>query len=136
MAARNSDKQVTGWLGWIYFAGFMILLAGIIQSIAGLTALLSDSFYIIGRENLLVFDYTTWGWVHILLGIILICTGTALFSGSRWARVVATMLAVFNFVVQFAFLPSYPLWSITAMILDVLIIYALTVHGEEAAIDA
>lgn len=135
MATNTKDSQeVTGWVGWVYFAGFMVILSGIFQTIAGLTALLNDKFYVVTQENILAFDITTWGWIHLILGIVLICAGTALFSGKTWARVVGVILALISFVAQFAFVSTYPIWSITVMVLDVFVIYALTVHGHEAKV--
>jgi hypothetical protein len=134
--ARNSNEDVTGWVGWVYFAGFMMIVLGIFQSIVGLTALLNDTFYVKLQAHLLVLDYTKWGWVHLLFGVLIIVVGSNLFSGKTWARVLATGLVTLNLIAQFAFVSVYPIWSIIMMIVDVLVIYALTVHGGEAKIDA
>jgi hypothetical protein len=133
--ARNSN-DVSGWVGWVYFAGFMMIVLGIFQSIVGLTALLNSTFYVKLQSHLLVLDYTKWGWVHLLFGILIIVVGSNLFSGKTWARVVATILVTLNLIAQFAFVSVYPVWSVIMMIIDVLVIYALTVHGGEAKIDA
>lgn len=133
--ARNSN-DVSGWVGWVYFAGFMMIVLGIFQSIVGLTALLNSTFYIKLQSHLLVLDYTKWGWVHLLFGILVIVIGSNLFSGKTWARVAAIILVTLNLIAQFAFVSVYPVWSIIMMIVDVLVIYALTVHGAEAKIDA
>ncbi len=125
------NNKVTGWVGWVYFAAFMVVLAGLFQLITGFAALLSPDFYKVVNGSLLVLDLTTWGWVHMLLGIALLCVGTALFSGKTWARVAAVVLVMFNLIAQFAFLSEYPLWSFIIIAVDVLIIYALTVHGHE-----
>jgi hypothetical protein len=133
--ATGNNNEVTGWVGWIYFAGFMMIMLGIFQSIAGLTALLNDKFYVATTSHLVAFDVTTWGWIQLLLGIIVISAGMSLFSGRMWARVVGVLLASTNLVTQFAFVNAYPVWSIIMMTVDVMIIYALTVHGGEARID-
>lgn len=129
---QKEEKQVTGWVGWVYFAAFLLLLGGFFQTIMGLTALLNDKFYAVASESLLVFDFTTWGWFHLLFGIVMLCVGTALFSGHMWARIVATVLAAVYVLEQFAFVSAYPIWSITAIVIGVFIIFALTVHGSEA----
>jgi len=134
MAINNYSPQVTGWVGWVYFAAFLLVIIGFFQTILGFTALLNDQFYVTLGGTLLLFDYTAWGWVHLLFGILALVTGTALFNGSRWARVVATILVTINFLMQFAFVSVYPIWSIIVMVIDVLILYALTVHGHEAAL--
>lgn len=129
------NNKVTGWVGWVYFAAFMVLLAGIFQLVSGFAALLSPDYYGVVNGSLLVLDLTTWGWVHMLLGIALLCAGTALFSGKTWARVVAIILAMLNLLAQFAFLSEYPIWSIIIIAVDVMVIYALTVHGHEVKED-
>lgn len=133
--ATTTSRQVTGWVGWIYFAAFMLVVIGFFQGIIGLTALLNSHFYVAMSGTLLVFDYTTWGWIHLLFGIVALVTGTALFNGSAWARVLATILVTINFLMQFAFVSTYPIWSIIVMVIDVLVLYALTVHGREAVFD-
>lgn len=129
--ANNNRKQVTGWVGWIYFAGFMMLITGILQMIAGLTALLNDKFYVVTEQNILAFNFTTWGWIHLLVGLIVMLAGTAVIAGSFWGRIVAVFLATLSIIANFAFISSYPIWSTIVIVIDVLIIYALTVHGSE-----
>jgi hypothetical protein len=133
--ARNDSRQVTGWVGWVYFASFLLILGGVFQVIMGFTALLNDQFYVLTAHNLIAFDITTWGWLHLLLGLLMVIVGISLFAGRMWARVTAIILASLNFIGQFAFIGVYPWWSIISMVLDVLVIYALTVHGDEAALD-
>lgn len=129
--ATNSQKQVTGWVGWVYFAGFMMVVMGIFQTIAGLTALLNDKFYVVTENSLAVFNFTTWGWIHLILGIVVLSAGSAIISGHVWGRVVGVVLATFSLLANFLFITAYPIWSIVVMVIDVLIIYALTVHGSE-----
>lgn len=133
--AQNNNNNVTGWVGWVYFAAFMVLLAGIFQLISGFAALLNPDYFKVINGTLVAFDLTTWGWIHLLLGIALLCVGTALFSGKTWARVVAIILAMLNLLAQFAFLSEYPIWSVIIIAVDVLVIYALTVHGREVIED-
>lgn len=129
MSARN---QPTGWVGWIYFASLMMMLVGGFQAIAGLVALFKDDFYLVTAKNLLVFDYSTWGWIHLLMGIVIFMAGVALMNGATWARMVGVLLAGVSLFANMAFLSAYPLWSILMIVVDILIIYALTVHGDEA----
>ena len=129
--ANTVRQEVTGWVGWIYFAGFMMLLIGFFQSILGLTALLNNQFYLSLHGRLLVWNYTAWGWIHLIFGVIILLAGMSLFTGSTWTRVVAVILTTLNLMAQFAFVSVYPVWSIIMMVIDVLILYALTVHGGE-----
>lgn len=133
--AVNNSNNVTGWVGWVYFAAFMLIALGFFQTILGFTALLNDEFLVSVNGTLLLLDYTTWGWIHLILGIVSMVVGTGLFNGSTWARVIAIILVMLNFFAQFAFVSVYPIWSIIIMVVDVLVLYALTVHGREAALD-
>lgn len=127
----QQEPTVTGWVGWGYFAGFMMMILGLFHGIAGLVAILKDDFYVVTPNQLLVFSYTTWGWVALLLGIVIFFAGLELLRGAMWARVVAVIFVSLSFIANLAFVNAYPIWSITLMVVDVLIIYALTVHGGE-----
>jgi hypothetical protein len=141
MAANRIDNdnliedERSGWLGWVYFSGFLMIILGFFQIIAGLAALLNDQYFVALRAHLLVLDYTQWGWIHLILGIVILMAGLSLFNGSTWARIVGVWLAMVNLVAQFAFVSVYPIWSILMMVLDVIIIYSLTVHGGELKSD-
>jgi hypothetical protein len=129
--AKNNTNEPSGWVGWVFFAGFMLALNGVLQAIAGLTALLKDDYYLVTERAILSVNYTAWGWIHLIMGIVVLCAGVALFKGSMWARVVGVIAATLSFIAQFAFVSAYPIWSITAMVISILVIYALTVHGAE-----
>jgi hypothetical protein len=102
------------------------------HAMAGLVALFKDEYYVVGEAGLVVnVDYTAWGWVHIGLGAIAIAAGLALLVGQMWARVVGIAMAVVSALLNFAFIAAYPLWSITMITLDVLVIYAIAMHGRE-----
>ncbi len=131
MAVDN--KEVTGWVGWVYFAGLLMMIAGVFQGIAGLTALLKDDFYVVTERSLLAFNVTTWGWIHLLLGVVLLAAGSAVINGRTWGRIVAVILATLSAMLNFLFISAYPVWSIMVVVVDILIIYALVVHGDEAA---
>ncbi len=132
--ATNVNKS-TGWVGWVYFAAFMLIAIGFFQTIIGFTALLNDEFLVSVNGTLLLLDYTTWGWIHLIIGIVSMVVGSGLFNGSKWARVVAVIVVMINFLAQFAFVSVYPVWSIIIMVVDILVIYALTVHGGEVDLD-
>jgi hypothetical protein len=131
MVTNYRDSSTTGWVGWVFFAGCLMVLAGIFQAIAGLAAMFKDSVFVVSQNSLLVFNYRQWGVVHLILGIILMLAGGALFSGKMWARIVAVLLAALSAIANFAFIEAYPWWSLTVIILDVVVIYAVAVHGGE-----
>lgn len=124
--------RVTGWIGWIWFASIMIIMVGVFNVINGLVAIFNRGFLAQIGGRVLVFNITGWGWVHLLIGILLIVTGTALSAGQTWARMVGIVLVVLNAIAHMLSLPAYPLWSLLVIAIDIFVLYALIVHGEEA----
>lgn len=130
--ARRTDREATGWVGWVYFAGMMMLILGGLQILAGLVALVHKTFYVTANNGWIVFNnYTTWGWINILIGLFVVLAGLAVMGGSLWGRIVASLIVVMNAISNLAFLPAYPIWSIIALVIDGFVLYALTVHGGE-----
>lgn len=130
--AREVPPEPTGWVGWILFAGVVMIVMGAFHAIQGLVALFKQEYFIVGENGLIVAnDFDTWGWVHLIAGIVVVLAGFALLGGQMWARVVAVILAVVSAMLNIAFLGAYPLWSLIMIALDVIIIYAITVHGRE-----
>ena len=128
----DSDSN-TAWAGVAMFAGFMMILIGAFQAIAGLVGIIDDQFYVLGVKYVFEFDTTTWGWIHLIAGIVVFLAGLAVFKGSVWARTVGVIVVMLSAIVNFAFLPYYPVWSIIIITVDVLVIWALIVHGRELA---
>jgi len=129
MTAQSNTP--TGWVGWGYFASFMMMLLGVFQGISGLAGIFKDNFYLVTQSHLLVLNFRAWGWINLILGIIIFMAGLELLRGAMWARVVAVVLAGFSLIANIGFIDAYPIWSITMMVIDTLVIYALTVHGGE-----
>ena len=126
----TSPEHDAWWLGWIAFAGLMMILLGSFHAIQGLVALFNDEYFLVGQSGLVLpVDYTSWGLTHLVLGLLVAAAGVGVLSGSTAARAVGTLMAMLSAVVNLAFLAAYPLWSIIMITLDVLIILALTVHG-------
>lgn len=132
----STPQPMTGrrsaWLGWIWFGGAMMILLGAFNVIEGLVALFNDEYYVVGPEGLLVFDLTGWGWIHLSIGALAIAAGVGLFSGAAWARFAAVVLATINAIAQLAFLSAFPVWATVVIALDVIVIWAVIVHGDEA----
>ncbi|MFF1877288.1 hypothetical protein [Leifsonia sp. NPDC058230] len=127
-----STMERTGWVGWGRFAAVIILVSGIFGVLQGIVAIFSpDGYFIISRGGLFLFDLTGWGWWTLILSILLLITGGALLTGATWARVVAVILAILSAVGQLLLLPAQPWWSAIIIAVDVLVIFALTVHGRE-----
>jgi hypothetical protein len=114
------------------FAAFMLLLNGCIQALEGLMGLVNEEYYQTATENLPIsLSYGVWGWAHLLLGVALFASGLGVLSGNLAARTVGVVLAGINALVAIAFLDAAPGWGIVVITVDILVIYALTVHGGE-----
>jgi hypothetical protein len=125
-------SQATGWAGWLIFAAVLMILLGAFHTIQGLIALFNSEYYLVGPQGLSVhLDYTTWGWGHLIAGIVVLGAGIGVLAGQLWARIVGILLAVVSALTSFTFIAAYPVWSCILIALDVLIIYALAVHGRE-----
>jgi hypothetical protein len=123
---------MTGWAGWVVFAGVMLLMLGAFHVIEGLVALFNDGFYVVRPSGLVVnVDYNTWGWLHLILGVIGIVIGLGLLKGNIAARVAGVILAGLSAIVNLAFIAAYPVWSTIIIALDIIVIYAIVVHGRE-----
>lgn len=129
-----SEREPSGAaVGFTAFAGVMMIMIGVFQMIAGFAAILEDEVYVKGADYILQLDTTTWGWIHLLIGLVLFFAGFGVFAAQVWARTVGVIAAGVSAIAQFAFLLgwNYPLWSILIIALDVSIIWALTVHGKD-----
>ena len=118
-------------VGWTVFAAWVLILVGTWDAIAGLVAIVNDEFYVATPEYIFQFDATTWGWIKLIWGVIVVLAGIGLFSGAIWARTVGVIVAVLSAIVNFAWLPWYPIWGIIIISVDVAVIWALTAHGRD-----
>jgi hypothetical protein len=126
------DSPANTWaVGFIGFASFMLILGGVFHATAGLVAILDDEFYVATREYIFQFDVSTWGWIHLIGGIIAVCAGLALLSGATWARLVAVVVALASAVVAFANIPYYPVWSVIIIAIDIAVLWAVLAHGRD-----
>jgi hypothetical protein len=130
--AYGNRPDPTGWTGWVVFASFMMFLLGAFQAVQGLVALFDDGFYLVTSGNLVVdVNYNVWGTVHLLLGVLLMLTGAGVLTGNLAARTIGVILAGLSALANLLFIEAYPFWSILIITVDILVIYALTVHGRE-----
>jgi hypothetical protein len=127
-----ASREPTAWVGFVLFGGIMLFMMGGFQVIEGFVALFKEDYYLVTRSGMIVsIDYTSWGWTHLLIGLVAIATGIGVLLGQMWARVLGIIVAVISALVNIAFLPAYPIWSTIIIAVDVLVIYALAVHGGE-----
>jgi uncharacterized membrane protein len=127
----NRYDQRTGWTGWITFAAVMMILAGSLNLFYGIIAAVNDEWVVFTNRADVYLDISEWGWVHIIVGAIVLLCGIGLFSGNFLARTVAVIVASISLLVNFFFIPVYPLWAITVIVIDLLVIWAVTAHGRE-----
>jgi hypothetical protein len=134
-SAGRSDQTTSGWaVGFILFAAIMMIMVGIWQALQGLIAIFENEFYVATRNYLFEFDATAWGWIHLLIGLLVAFAGWGLLSGRTWARMVAITLAVLSAIANFLFIPYYPFWSLLIIAVDVFVIWAIAAHGREVAV--
>ena len=125
------EAERTGWTGWITFAGVMLIIGGSLGLIFGLIAAVNDNWVVFTNRGQVSLDLSTWGWVHIIVGAIVVLAGFGVFTGNILARIVGVAVAVVSLIANFLWLPVYPVWAIIIITIDVLVIWALTAHGGE-----
>ena len=124
-AARPS-----GWvIGGVTFASTIMILVGIFQAFEGLAAIINDDFFVLTQNYAFDLDTSAWGWIHLLLGILVALAGFALWQRKTWAAMVAIFLAMLSAIANFFFIPYYPFWSILMIALAVWVIWAVTRPG-------
>jgi len=130
MAQRNSPASI--WAtGGLVFAGVIMIMAGLYQVFVGIAAIAKDEFFVVAPNYAYNVDTTTWGWIHLILGVIVAIAGFFVFRGAYWARGVGIFLAVLSAIANFFFMPYYPLWAIVIIAFDVFIIWALATAPRE-----
>jgi hypothetical protein len=123
---------VTGWVGWIMFAGTMMMFLGGFHMFQGIVALFRSTAIAFPTSGLTIqVSFTQWGWLHVIAGALVFAVGLGLFTGRTWARVLGVIVVSISALVNFAWAESYPVWSITLLAIDFLVLYALIAHGAE-----
>ena len=115
------------------FAAVIMMIVGVFHAFYGMTAILKDAFFADPPNQLLNINVSTWGWIHLIVGIVVFVAGYSLLSGAVWARTVGVILAAVSAVANFVAIPYYPVWAIVMLTLDIFVIWALTVHGRDVA---
>jgi hypothetical protein len=130
--STSRGEDPSGWaVGFTVFAAIMMIMVGVWQTLAGLIAIFENEFYVATRNYLFEADATTWGWIHLVVGLLVAFAGWGLLSGQTWARIVGITLAALSAIANFLFIPYSPLWSMLIIAVDVLVIWALAAHGRE-----
>jgi hypothetical protein len=130
--ASGSQPAPSGWaVGGVTVAAVLLMMAGTFEALAGLVGIFQDKFYATTPNYIFQFDATSWGWIHLIVGILVGLAGVGILFGNLAARIVGIGLAALSMIANFLFIPYYPFWSLAIIALDVFIIWALASHGGE-----
>lgn len=124
-------EEPTGWVGWSIFAATMMIIGGSLNAFYGLVAAVNDEWVVWTNRANVYLDLSAWGWVHMIMGTLVVLAGLGVLSGNILARIVGVVLAGLSMVTNFFFIPVHPLWAIIVITIDALVIWALTAHGGE-----
>ena len=137
---KEGDVASKGtWTGWVWFAGVLMIVIGSLDFFQGLIAIIRNNYYVLTPTQIIVFDLTTWGWIMLIWGIVVALAGFGLLSGAGWARWFTIVVISLNFIVELSFVGSYqyPLWALTVIGLNVVVLYALIARWSDvSALDA
>ena len=129
-----AHSSPSGWaVGLSLFAGIVMIIGGVFNAMEGIVALARNEIYVATPRYLFAFDLTTWGWIQLILGIVVAIAGVGVITGRLWGRLVGITLAALSMLANFAFIPYYPLWSLSIIALNVFVIWALCVYNRDTA---
>lgn len=130
------DGNSGAWSGWIAFAGLLMVVMGSLDFFGGLVGIINDRYYAINTHDQLVLFHSTssWGWITLLWGIVVVLAGFGLLAGATWARVFGIVAGTITFFVNLGWLgnSAYPLWTLIVLVLNGVVLYALMVRWNEA----
>lgn len=127
----NNDNKVTGWTGWVIFAATLLIIDGFLQVFYGLAAVFNAHWFVYTSNSSYLLNVSGWGWWLMLIGILTIAAGTSLWSGNMFGRVVGAGLAVISALINLTVFPVAPIWTSLAIVVDLMIVYAIAAHGSE-----
>jgi len=131
MSTPDRIRERRGPTRWVVFAASIMVIVGFLNFFYGLAAIVNDEVVVVGGHGAIIADLTSWGWVTLILSVVLVMTGFGLFSGAPWARVAGILIVTINAIEQVWIFPAAPLWAFIVILLDVIIIYNLTVRWDE-----
>jgi hypothetical protein len=130
MSQYDDTPPVSGWAtGGTVFAGTILILVGVFEAISGLSAIFEDEFFVVTENYLFDLDVTAWGWIHLILGVVVAFTGWSLLARKAWAGAVAIVIVMISALANFLFIPYYPFWSLLMVGLAVWVVWSLTRPG-------
>lgn len=126
-----SDDSSGLAMGTTLFAAVTMMIVGALDALEGLAAIIKGDAYVVGAQYLYKFNVSSWGWINLLLGLVILAAGFGLLSGALWARILGIFIAVLVIISNFMWLPYYPVWSIIIIAVSILVIWSLTAHGRD-----
>lgn len=130
----DTQGEVTGWVGWVAFAGALMVMLGILQILVGIAAVAKDDFWVAGDQGMLVLSVQQWGWVQLIVGTLIVIAGFSAFVGRFFGRLVGIVLAMMVAISNLTYVNLTPIWSLIVIFMSIMVIYALVVHGDEAKV--
>jgi hypothetical protein len=129
----GSRDMSSAWTGWIGFAAIILAMIGAITFFEGLIAIIRDNYYVVTRQQVFLFDVSTWGWIMLFWGVVLFLAALGLAAKSGWARWFTIIVVILNLLGQLSFLGNsgFTLWSLTIVTLDIVVLYALTARWKD-----
>jgi hypothetical protein len=134
MSTMDSGRDMSSsWTGWIGFAAIMLAFIGALTFFEGLIAVIRDNYYVVTRQQVFLFDVSTWGWIMLFWGVLLFLAALGLAAKSGWARWFTIIVLFINLLSQLSWLGNsqYPLWSLTIIALEIVVLFALTVRWKD-----
>ncbi|HEX2404714.1 MAG TPA: hypothetical protein VHM29_08430 [Acidimicrobiia bacterium] len=125
---RVSGGELAAGIG-VMFAATLMIVGGLLQIFQGISAIANDEFFVTLPNYVVTVDVSTWGWIHLVFGILVVIAGFSLFSGRRPAAIFAIVLAVLSAIANFGFIPYYPVWALFIIALDIFIVWAIARSG-------
>jgi hypothetical protein len=129
----TSNERSSWAVGWSIYAAVWMWILGFFHGIAGLAAIFENEFYVATPNYIFQFDVTTWGWIHLILGVVVFMGAFAVMRGAVWGRTVGVIIAILSILINFAWLPYYPVWGLLMIAANAFVIWALTAHGRDVA---
>lgn len=134
-AGSAGQADINPWAAsGVIFAGVLLLVDGVLGVIKGISGLATDDVYARLRNYTFKFDVTSWGWIHLVLGIVLAVVGWGILKGAEWARATGVVLAAISIIINFVWLPYQPIWAVVSIAIDVFVIWALCTDRSKAVI--
>lgn len=123
-APKPTERETAISSGVLGFAGAMLATVGVFQVLAAISALAKDDLFVAGQEYVYQLSLTSWGWIHLVIGVLAIAVGVCLLLGQPWAVMTGAGLAAIGAIVSFAWMPYYPWWSIIIIVFNVVVLWA------------